>query len=217
MLETAWKTLAAQMSPLEFVAAAATLVSVYLIVKNNLWGWIWGVVSVTLYGYVFYASRLYSSVALQLLYYLPMQFVGWWHWRRGGPQRDNDLPVTTLSNRARVGWFVLALPLTALLGYAMSYTDAQMTYADAFATAMSVIGQYLMTQKRLECWAFWILVNLLYTFYLLPAQRLYVTAGLYLLLLIMAVQGWIGWKRILRQQQTIARLHETPGTASRIE
>lgn len=189
-----------QMSGVEIVASVATLVNVYLVIKNNIWCWPWGVVSVVLYGYVFYASKLYSSAGLQVVYYLPMQFIGWWVWLRCGPNRDDDLPITALSPAARLAWFAVNLPLAAALGYVMSRFGAALSYWDALVTAMSVTGQYLLTRKYVENWILWIVVDVIYAFYLLPAQKLYVSTGLYVLLLIMAILGLIEWLKIMRQQ-----------------
>jgi nicotinamide mononucleotide transporter len=191
------------MSPVEIIAALATLINVYLTAKNNVWCWICGVIAVVLYGYVFYVSHLYSSMGLQAFYYLPMQFYGWWVWLRWGPTRDNDLPITRLSRSRCIFWFGINLPLAALLGYLMTFTGAQLSYADALVTAMSIIAQYLLTYKYIENWVLWILVDLVYAFYLLPIQGLYVSAVLYLILLIMAIWGLREWSRILRGQSAV--------------
>lgn len=191
------------MSPVEIIAAVATLVNVYLTAKNNVWCWIWGILAVVLYGYVFYISHLYSSMGLQALYYLPMQFYGWWVWLRCGPRRDNDLPIIRLSRRGFIFWFGINIPLATLLGYLMTFTGAELSYADALVTAMSVIAQYLLTHKYIENWILWILVDVLYAFYLLPLQGLYVSAILYLILLLMAVWGLLEWRRILRAQSAV--------------
>lgn len=195
------------MSPVEIIAAIATLINVYLTAKNNIWCWICGIIAVGLYGYVFYESHLYSSMGLQGLYYLPMQFYGWWVWLRCGPRRDNDLPITRLSRRRAIFWFGINLPLAALLGYLMTFTGAQLNYLDALVTVMSIVAQYLLTYKYLENWILWILVDVLYAFYLLPTQGLYVSAVLYLILLLMAIWGFVAWLRIMGRES--ARLTDT--------
>lgn len=101
-----------------------------------------------------------------------------------------------LSPLPRVAWFAVNLPLAAGLGWLMSKAGAQQSYADALVTAMSVTGQILMTHKLVENWALWILVNALYAFYILPTQHLWVSAGLYVVLLVLAIQGLVGWRRI---------------------
>jgi nicotinamide mononucleotide transporter len=196
------QTITREMSRLEIFAAVITLIAVYLAVRANIWTWPFGIVSVLLYGYIFYNYRLYSSTGLQLLYFLPMQFYGWWMWLRGGPQQDNDLPVTTLSLRARLLGAGINLPMTLILGYGMGLLGAAVSYADALATSLSIVAQFLMARKQIECWVIWILVNTLYVFYILPSQKLYATMGLYAILLGLALMGLLQWLKIMREQSS---------------
>jgi nicotinamide mononucleotide transporter len=195
-----WHRMLHELSPLEVAAAIATLVNVWLLVRNNIWTWAWGVASVVLYGIVFWRSKLWSSTGLQVLYYLPMQAYGWWVWLKAGPTHHDDLPITRLSARSRVLWVVATLPMAALLGWGMSFTGAQQSMVDALVTAVSVTGQYLQTHKKIEHWFCWALVNALYAFWLLPRQTLWVSSALYLILLGLALQGWRQW---LREEQAV--------------
>ena len=111
-----WQRALHELSPMEVAAAIATLVNVWLLVRNNIWTWAWGVVSVVLYGVVFWRSKLWSSTGLQVLYYLPMQAYGWWVWLKAGPTHHDDLPITRLSARGRMLWTLATLPMAALLG-----------------------------------------------------------------------------------------------------
>lgn len=199
------------MSPVEVIGAIATLVNVYLVMRGSLWNWPWGILAVALYGWVFWKGELYANMWLQLAYYLPMQAVGWWYWLRGGPKKADDLPITALSTPARVGWLLAGLPISAAWG-GLSWWLAVKAHqpipafpvllVDALTTGLSVVGQVLLTQKKIENWAIWVLVNVAYAFYLLPTQGLWISAGLYLILLGMAVQGWRQWGHaIVRERQ----------------
>jgi nicotinamide mononucleotide transporter len=192
------------MSWIEAIAAVATLVNVYLVIRGSIWNWFWGVIAVVLYGWVFFKGQLYANMWLQLAYYLPMQAVGWWVWLRGGPKKHDDLPITTLPPRLKVTWLIAALPLSAAWGGLSLWLAVQLhqptpalpvLLADALTTGLSVIGQILLTQKKIENWAVWVFVNVVYAFYLLPIQKLWISSGLYVILLGMAVHGWRIWQR----------------------
>jgi nicotinamide mononucleotide transporter len=193
-----WSKILHELSPLEVAAAVATLVNVWLLVRNNIWTWAWGVASVVLYGIVFWKARLWSSTGLQVLYYLPMQAYGWWTWMRAGPTRHDDLPITQLAVGVRFAWVVATLLLATVLGWGMSFTGAQQSKVDALVTAISLSGQYLQTHKRIEHWACWLLVNALYAFWLMPLQQLWVSSLLYLILFFLALAGWRDWRREMR-------------------
>src|SRR5262249_34289954 len=90
-------------SMLEWVAAGFTLANVFLATRHNIWSWPVGVVAVSLYLYVFAEAKLYSDAGLQV-FFLVMQFYGWYQWTRGGVEHAKSLsPVTRLSRR---GWLL---------------------------------------------------------------------------------------------------------------
>ncbi len=200
--------LESQINPTEAIAVLAIALNVYLTARNNIWCWAWGIVGVVLYGYVFYTTHLYSSMILQVVYYLPMQFYGWYVWLRHGPTRDNDLRIASLTIPRRFFWLGINFPLAVALGYLMHYTSAQLTYPDALVTVMSVTAQYLLTYKYIENWLLWIPVDLLYTFYLLPKQGLYVSACLFFLLLLLSLWGFLQWLAVMRREAR-SKLRET--------
>lgn len=201
-----WQQALHELSPTEIAAAVTTLVNVWLLMKGNIWTWAWGLVSVILYGIVFYQARLWSSTGLQVLYYLPMQFYGWWVWEKKGPTHDDDLPVTRLTTQGRLLFLVAVVPLALLLGWGMGFTGAEQSMMDAFVTTLGITGLYLQSHKKIEHWYCWVVVNSVYGFWILPRQGLYVSTVLYWILLWMAVQGWREWVRAAAQQDTRASL-----------
>lgn len=203
-LEDLWRAIVSVMSPVELIGAATGLLAVYLTVKNSIWNWLWGAISVVAYGWVFWEAKLYSNMGLQLLYFLPMQAYGWWSWRRGGAAGREELPLSRLPAR---GW-ALGLAFSAAFaggwGYAMAGVGASLPYADALVTGLSLVGQYLQARRMVDNWHFWIMVNIVSAFYLFPAQKLYVTTGLYIIFLILAVLGLLEWRKIYRGQRGLA-------------
>ncbi|HSS66603.1 MAG TPA: nicotinamide riboside transporter PnuC [Gammaproteobacteria bacterium] len=80
-----------------------------------------------------------------------------------------------------------------------SLTDASVPYPDAFTTATSLVAQWLIARKKLESWLFWIIVDLgAIAIYLY--KSLYLTTGLYLIFLILAIGGYFAWKNSYRQR-----------------
>ena len=196
------RAITSELSWPEIIASLTGLISVYLLVKNNIWNWFWGIISVLLFGWVFYASKLYSNAGLQLLYFLPMQFYGWWIWAKCGPTHNDDLPITLLTPVATISWVILMAVSSLALGMYMShYTDAALPYWDATVTCISIGAQYLQARKNYENWILWIVIDIISVFYLFPMQHLYVTTGLYVIFMILAVQGAVEWLGLMKQQE----------------
>lgn len=181
------------MSTLEIVASLIGVVAVWLTVKQNPWCWPIGLIMVVMYGWIFYDAALYSNMLLQAVY-AALQVYGWWQWTRGG-----DAQTGVQVNRLTPYGILLSLTVGAtgalLLGYLMVvFTDATAPWQDAALSAFSLVAQVWMAQKRVECWPLWIILDVLFVVLFLH-HGLYLTAGLYALFTVLAVNGWLTWRR----------------------
>ena len=66
------------------VAGIAGVLCVVLVAKGSIWNYLFGLVNVSMYAYISYKASIYGDAALNALYYVPMQFIGWWQWRKRG-------------------------------------------------------------------------------------------------------------------------------------
>ncbi|WP_010487394.1 nicotinamide riboside transporter PnuC [Pseudomonas sp. S9] len=181
------------MSPLELVAATLGVIAVWLTVKQNIWCWPVGLVMVLMYSWIFFDIKLYSDMLLQVVYAV-LQLYGWWQWTRGGGEH-NGRQVSRLSASGLAGSVLIGALGSVALGYLMAtHTDAASPWLDAALTAFSLVAQVWMAQKRLECWMLWIIVDLVFVG-LFISKKLYLTAALYALFTLLAVQGWRSWRR----------------------
>jgi len=179
---------------LEKIAVAFGLANIYLTVRQNIWCWPVGVVMVSLYIYIFFGAKLYSDALLNV-FFLAMQFYGWYHWTRGGVEHSTSLSAVTRLTRTEWLWTAAGTASgTAVLGTAMHrYTDASLPYPDAFTTTLSVIAQFLLTKKYLDNWTLWIIADVVYIV-VYTIKALYWTAGLYVVFLVLCVKGYRDWK-----------------------
>jgi nicotinamide mononucleotide transporter len=180
------------MSPLELFAAALGVIAVWLTVKQNPWCWPIGLVTVLIYSWIFFDVKLYSDMLLQVIYAL-LQVYGWLQWTRHG---DNQ-PVRAVS-ALTPGSILLGLAAglivsLALGGLMANFTDAAQPWLDAALTGFSLVAQVWMAQKRLQCWPLWIVLDVIFVG-LFIYKALYLTAALYGLFTLLAVQGWREWR-----------------------
>src|SRR3954465_15283544 len=178
---------------LEKIAVACGLANIYLTVRQNIWCWPVGVVMVSLYIYIFFGAKLYSDAGLNV-FFLVMQFYGWYHWTRGGVEHSKSLAAVGRPTPAQWGGTAAGVAAgTAVLGTVMRrYTDASLPYPDAFTTTLSVIAQFLLTRKALENWTLWIVADIVYIG-VYTVKALYWTAGLYVVFLALCIQGYREW------------------------
>ncbi|HEK0908307.1 nicotinamide riboside transporter PnuC [Pseudomonas parafulva] len=181
------------MSGLELFAAALGVIAVWLTVRQNIWCWPIGLVMVLLYSWIFYDVKLYSDMLLQVVYAV-LNLYGWWQWTR--PDRVEDArQVSRLDTATVLRGLGLGLLASAALGAAMAHwTDAAQPWLDAALTGFSLVAQVWMAQKRLQCWALWFVVDVIFVGLFLY-KGLYLTAALYALFTLIAVRGWLEWRR----------------------
>ena len=184
----------AEWSPLEGVAAAFGVVSVYLSTRQNIWSWPTAIVNVGLYTIVFLNGRLYGQMGLQTVF-LALSIYGWYQWLHGGAEKT-ELHVSRASPRLLVTLAILNILAWVALAALLRRTDAALPWLDALLTTTSLIAQWMMTRKILENWILWIAVDIVYV-PMFMSQRLYATALLYAAFLVLAVMGFVEWRRSL--------------------
>ena len=181
------------MSTLEWVAAVAGAISVYLSARENIWSWPTAIVNVGLYIIVFRRTGLYSDMGLQVVY-LVLSIYGWYEWLYGGKNRS-----TLRVSRASAREWLIATPVAvlfwlALARYTATLPGVALPYLDAGLTTVSLVAQWMMTRKILENWVLWIVADIVYV-PMYVYKGLPVTAALYAVFLALAVLGLRSWWR----------------------
>jgi len=189
-------------SGIEWIAAIAGAISVYLSARENIWSWPTAIVNVGLYIFIFRESGLYSDMGLQVVY-LVLSIYGWYEWLHGGTNKTK-LEVSKASGRV---WLVSGV--AGVVGGLVIWSITRRLHGvsipsiDAGLTATSLVAQWLMTRKILENWILWIVADIVYVpMYIY--KHLYVTSGLYLVFLVLAIMGLVEWKRSFQRHQSLA-------------
>ena len=149
------------------LAGIAGVLCVVLVAKGSIWNYLFGIVNVSLYAYISYKAALYGDAALNALYYVPMQFIGWWQWRKRGAALSSDkasdegvqVKARRFTWRQRV---ILALGCVAAVvagGFILRHFGDPQPVKDYTTTVLSIVAQALMALAFMEQWALWIITN----------------------------------------------------------
>jgi nicotinamide mononucleotide transporter len=183
------------MNPYEAAGVAFGILSVWLITRQNVWGWPIGLGNALLFILVFRDARLYAAMGLQVVY-VALLLYGWYAWLRGGTAHQ------ALAVARTPGRFAASLALAGVAGalalgaFLYRQTDASLPFLDATLTSFSLVAQGMQTRKWVENWLVWLAVDAAYVGMYLY-KHLFLTAGLYAVFLGLAVMGWIAWRRSL--------------------
>jgi nicotinamide mononucleotide transporter len=186
--------------PLELGANLFVAAAIFLAGRNSIHTWWCGIVGSALFALVFYQSKLYADVLLQA-FFIATGVLGWWKWMRGA--HGEPLPISH-ANFASLLWTVPAGILASVAYGALLhfYTDAYAPFVDSAVLVFSIIAQILLIQRRIENWAFWLLVNSIAT-PLYFSRGLYLTAALYAAFWINALASWLWWRKLARDAESV--------------
>ncbi len=151
------------------VAGIAGVLCVVLVAKGNIWNYLFGIINVSMYAYISYKASLYGDAALNAIYYVPMQFIGWWQWRkRGAAMSEAEAGGGSVQVKARrFTWnqrILLALGCTAgviAVGYVLKHFGDPQPFKDSATTVLSIVAQALMALAFMEQWVLWIITNVI--------------------------------------------------------
>jgi nicotinamide mononucleotide transporter len=186
----------------ELAGALISLACVWFNARQKVIGWPLAMLGAALYAVVFAHSKLYADVFLQGVFFV-LGGYGWYQWLYGGRQhtelRATNMPLKFVP--LLLGFGSIA---TLTAGYLLTtYTDADIAYIDAFTTVVSLIAQWMLARKYIENWLVWIAINIVYVG-VYAYKNLFLTSGLYAIFIILAVYGYLSWKKTLQPQNTVS-------------
>ncbi|NGM62119.1 nicotinamide mononucleotide transporter [Sphingobacterium sp. SGG-5] len=186
-----------QTSWLERFSVLCGIIQVLLSKNNKVSNYFFGILGILSGMYVLFGAKLYAEIALNM-YYLVMSIYGWWYWVTNTSMKNQ--PITVCD---RKDWAVTMG--ISLLGFVFLYlilehvTDSDVPAWDAWVSSTAWAGMWLLAKRKLENW---LLLNVSNAFAipLLIHKDLYLFAALTLFLFIVAIFGFLKWRRLIHIQ-----------------
>ena len=182
---------------LELFAVTMNILSVIYAKRNSILVYPTGLIGTGIFVYILYNFSLLGDMIINF-YFVLMSIYGWYYWAQ---KKDGQ----TLNNISRTSikeyYFILILGITSLLSIYLVYNfydkwDSWTAYVDTITTAIFFVAMYLMARRKVESWIFWIIGDLI-TIPLYFYKGLTISSIQYLIFLILAILGYISWKKIL--------------------
>lgn len=190
------------MNWIELAAAVISAVSIWLATREHIGYYPTGIVGLLLYTWTFFEARLYAETVLQLVC-LALMIYGWYEWLHGGANKK-ELPVTNTPRWAWIAGIIAGITLSAITIWTqLTFTNNPAPYVDSSLMAWSLVAQWMTARKWIENWILWVLINTV-SIPLYVSRHLWFTAVLYVALWMLAVYGYVQWRKTLVTQPASA-------------
>lgn len=141
------------------VTAVSGVLCVVLVAKGSILNYFFGLINVSLYAYVSFKATAYGDAALNALYYLPMQFIGYFAWKRR--VEDTQVKARRLTMKQRMLVAMGCAAAVVAVGFVLQACGAGQPFKDSATTVLSIVAQILMAMAFMEQWVLWIMTNVI--------------------------------------------------------
>ena len=167
--------------------------------KGNPKCYLFGLAGSGLYGWLSFANLLWGNLCLYLLYYIPMQIIGFFKWNQHLKEDKNEIVKSKLDKKELKILILLTFVLSSLCIYVLYITNDKSPVIDGIATILSIAGMYLTVKRAIEQWIVWIIVNgitaIMWILIIMQGGKVYSTAFMWIIYFILAVYFCKEWKR----------------------
>lgn len=190
---------------LGFTASVTGMLSVILVAKGKISNYYFGIINVVIYGFISYNSKYYGEAMLNILYFLPMQIIGFMMWRRNNVNIDESKEVKAERMTAKeiILWSVLSGIAVVVYGIILKKLNNTLPMADSFTTVLSVTAMILMVKRYIEQWIVWIMIDIVAIYMWLFIKSDYNITIMWTAYLVNAVYGLYNWAKLYRREREV--------------
>lgn len=176
----------------EIIGTVLNLLFIILLIKENIWCWLFGILGSLVSIFLFIETKLYSESILYS-YYVFMGIYGWMKWN--SKSKDKGLKVTDVRLSIHIYWIAVCIALAIALGWIFqNHTDANNPYFDAFTTVFAFLATYFEAIKLRSAWFYWIAING-FSIWLYNIRGLEIYSYLMLIYFILSFVGLYQWQK----------------------
>lgn len=184
----------------EWLGVFFSVFQVLLARKNNSNNYLFGIAGISLTLYVMIQSKLYAEFTLNL-YYLVMSIYGWLYWKFGKRRSETTISETTNNEKLITAGIVIGT-FSLFYFFLTNFTDSDVPILDSLVSAFAWAGMWLMARRKIENWILLNISNII-AIPLLIHKGLYLYAVLTAFLFIVAISGYLEWRKSIRSKSVI--------------
>ena len=175
--------------------------------KGKISCYIFGLTGSGFYTYLAFSNSLWGNLALYILYYIPMQILGIFKWKKHLKPVSNEIYKTFLPKKNRIIIGIISILLCFIFAIILYYTKDSYPVLDGVVTALSITGMYLTIKRAIEQWFVWGIVNaisvVIWINITLNGGKTLSTSVMWLGYLLLAVYFYKEWEKEIKSQTSI--------------
>ncbi|MEZ4801231.1 MAG: nicotinamide riboside transporter PnuC [Gelidibacter sp.] len=186
---------------LEAIAFIFGIMSVWFAKKENILVYPTGLIATVITVYLLFIAGYLGDMMMNF-YYSVMSIYGWWNWARK-KEGEPVVPISRTNLKEKimgVAMVVMTMIVTYLVYLAYDYQIKTANYIDIFTSGVFFTAMWYMANKKIENWTLWILGDLI-TVPLYAYRGLGILSLQYLIFTILAIQGYMAWKKSINEQK----------------
>jgi len=189
---------------IEILATVTGFCCVFFEMKQKIALWYFGIVSAALFLIVFFHQNFYAYALFQI-YFIATSIYGLVQWKKSAKENGKEMPISRISPRLLTILSASSVLLTYGLWQVLLTVNENSMYAffDALISTFSIVATWMLAKKYIEQWGAWFFADIISVGVFL-SRGLYPTALLYTAYVVMAVTGFILWKKQLKKQKQVA-------------
>ncbi len=193
-----------------FIGIITGLTGVWCVIltgKGKLSSFWFGTVNTVLYAVLAWKARYWGEVMLNLLYYLPMNFVGLYLWSRNMNKETAEVMKKRLSLKGSIIAYTAVAAGTVGYGFVLRAMNGSLPFIDSMSTVFSVFAQILCVKRYMEQWVLWVIVDvvtvIMWVYAFASGTGDMATVLMWSIYLLNAVIMLVKWDRDSKEQKNV--------------
>lgn len=192
-------------NPIAVISAFCGILYTIIAGKGKISCYFFGLSGSWCYVWLSSINSLWGNMLLYLCYYIPMQILGIFKWKKHLKKDTKEIVKTRLSNKNRITLLFIGVLGSIITSIILHYFHDKSPIADGITTFLSVLGMYLTVRRAIEQWVVWMIVNgisaLMWINLVLHGTKTYSTVIMWVVYFVLAIYFYFEWKKVLNKNE----------------
>ena len=189
-------------SPAAIINAICGILYTIIAGKGKISCYLFGLTGSGCYIYLSFLNALWGNMLLYLLYYIPMQILGIFRWKKHLKKDSGEIIKIRLNNKQRLMLGIIGIGGSLISGMILYYFNDKSPIIDGITTFLSILGMYLTVRRAIEQWIVWMIVNglsfVMWFNLIIHGTKAYSTVLMWGVYFILAIYFYRQWKKELK-------------------